>query len=138
MLGGVVSETGKEVWGFSVPTLPNGRRGWPAELRAMAAEKVAAGAKIREIAEEIGAHQSLVSAWVKKANACGEAPTFIEVIAPTPAEATLLPKATAPEADLSDCAVSCQIRINDCAITIPPGYPAAHLAEVLRAVRASQ
>ncbi|WP_313352987.1 hypothetical protein [Paracoccus sp. (in: a-proteobacteria)] len=53
MLDGDVPEKVEMVWGFAVPTRSGGRRKWPAALRAMAVERIAAGEGIREIAEEI-------------------------------------------------------------------------------------
>lgn len=134
MLDGNVPENAETVWGFSVPTL-GGRRQWPEKLRAMAVERIATGEGIREIAEEIGANKSLVANWVKNAKRRNAAPAFIEVVPP----AVMNPgKGQVPNAPMGDPAASCRIRIGDADITIPPGYPAAHLAEILSAVRSSQ
>ena len=83
MLDGEVPEKVDEVWGFAVPTRSGGRRQWPAALRAMAVERIAAGEGIREIAEEIGANKSLVAIWVKNAQRKDSAPAFFEVVPPT-------------------------------------------------------
>lgn len=132
MLDGEVLEKVDRVWGFAVPTQSGGRRKWPAELRAMAVERVAAGEGIREIAEEIGANKSLVAVWVKNAQREDPAPAFFEVVPPTAEKPSCGQRATiAP----GDAVTTCRIRVGDADITIPPGYPADHLAEVLRAVR---
>ena len=135
MLDGEVPEKVEIVWGFAVPTRSGGRRKWPEALRAMAVERIAAGAGIREISEEIGANKSLVAIWVKNAQRKDSAPAFFEVVPPTAVEPRRKQRTTvAPE----DAATTCRISIGDADIAIPPGYPADHLAEVLRAVRASQ
>lgn len=135
MLDGEVPEKVERVWGFAVPTRSGGRRKWPEALRAMAVERIAAGEGIREIAEEIGANKSLVALWVKNAQREEPMPAFFEVVPPTAVKPDRKPRMTvAPEA----AAVTCRISIGDADIAIPPGYPADHLAEVLRAVRASQ
>lgn len=135
MLDGGVPEKVERVWGFDVPTRSGGRRKWPDELRAMAVERIAAGEGIREIAEEIGAHKSLVAVWVRNAQREDPAPAFFEVVPPTEVKSGRKHRTTvAPE----DTAPACRISIDGADITIPPGYPADHLAEVLRAVRASQ
>lgn len=135
MLDGEVPEKVDTVWGFAVPTRSGGRRKWPEALRAMAVERIAAGAGIREIAEELGANKSLVAIWVKNAQREDSAPAFFEVVPPTEIKSSRKQStAVAPE----DTATTCRISIGDADIAIPPGYPADHLAEVLRAVRASQ
>ena len=135
MLDGEVPEKVEMVWGFAVPTRSGGRRKWPEALRAMAVERIAAGEGIREIAEEIGANKSLVAIWVKNAKRKNSAPAFFEVMPPTEVKPGRKPSVTvAPE----DAAPTCRISIGDADIAIPPGYPADHLVEVLRAVRASQ
>lgn len=135
MLDGEVPEKVDTVWGFAVPTRSGGRRKWPEALRAMAVERIAAGEGIREIAEEIGANKSLVAIWVKNARRKDSAPAFFEVVPPTEVKSSRK-QSTAVGPD--DAAPTCQIRIGDADIAIPPGYPTDHLAEVLRAVRASQ
>ncbi len=101
----------------------------------MAVERIAAGEGIREIAEEIGANRSLVAIWVKNAQRKDSAPAFFEVVPPTEVKSRRKQStAVAPD----DGAPTCQIRIGDADIAIPPGYPTDHLAEVLRALRASQ
>ncbi|RDW14331.1 hypothetical protein [Paracoccus thiocyanatus] len=91
-------------------------------------------ASTREISEEIGANKSLVAIWVKNAQRKDSAPAFFEVVPPTEAKADRKHRTTAPE----DAAPTCRISIGDADIAMPPGYPADHLAEVLRALRASQ
>ena len=135
MLDGEVSEEVETVWGFAVPPMPNGRRKWPEALRAMAVERIEAGANVREIAEEIGAHQSLVAVWVKNARPGDAAPTFFEVLPPTSAKSGHNARSNPP---VADDAASCRISIGDADVAIPPGYPTEHLTEILRAVRSSQ
>lgn len=101
----------------------------------MAVERIQAGASVREIAEEIGAHKSLVAVWVKNARPGDAAATFCEALSPTTAKPGHNARSGPPEAD---DAASCRVRLGDADIAIPPGYPAAHLTETLRAVRASQ
>ncbi len=135
MLDGEVPEKVEVVWGFAVPTRSGGRRKWPKALRTMAVERIAAGEGIREIAEEIGANKSLVAHWAKNAQHKDSAPAFFEVVAPTEVKPGRKQSVTvAPE----DATPTCRISIGDADIAIPPGYPVDHLAEVLRAVRASQ
>ena len=135
MLDGEVPEKVDTVWGFAAPTRSGGRRKWPKELRAMAVEKIAAGEGIREISEEIGANKSLVAVWAKNAQREDPMPAFFEVVPPTARTPGHRQRtAVAPE----DTATTCRIRIGDAEIMIPAGYPAAHLVEVLRAVRTAQ
>ena len=135
MLDGEVPERVDMVWGFAVLTRSSGRRKWPDPLRTMAVERILAGEGIREIAEEIGANKSLVAFWVKNAQREERAPAFFEVVPPTEIKSSRK-QSTAVGPD--DAAPTCRIRIGDADIAIPPGYPVDHLAEVLRAVRASQ
>lgn len=131
MLDGEVPEKVDKVWGFAVPTLSGGRRRWPEALRAMAVERIAAGAGIREIAEEIGANKSLVAVWVKNAQHKDPAPAFFEVVPPSEVK-------TGRGPGMADVEPTCRISIGGADIAISPGYPADHLTEILRAVRASQ
>ncbi|WP_157970922.1 helix-turn-helix domain-containing protein [Pseudogemmobacter bohemicus] len=126
------------VWGIEVPIRDNGRKNWPLELRAMAVRRIAEGAGIREIAEEIGANKSLVSTWVKKTDAAAVqgAPAFVELLLPDePARKKLAAKHTAAAA--SETRI-CHILIGDADIAISPDFPAESLIGILRAVRASQ
>ncbi|UWQ29105.1 hypothetical protein [Leisingera sp. M523] len=134
MLDGMMPEEVK-VWGFTIPVSSSGRRKWPDALRTKAVQKILAGAGIRETAEEIGANKSLVALWVKKAGTSGKNPAFVEVIAPAAQRLVESPHKNGPEAASS---ASCRISIGVAAIEIPHGYPADHLVEVLRAVRAAQ
>lgn len=137
MLDDVISGRVEMIWGFAVPTLPNGRRQWPTELRDMVLQKIAAGAGIRETAEEIGAHQSLVHRWVRRARGAEEPLTFIEITPSRKKKEKALPISTPVQADQSGGGAVCHIRLNDCDITVPSGYFAAHLAAILRAMRAA-
>ncbi len=134
MLDGMMPEEVK-VWGFTIPVSSSGRRKWPDALRAKAVQKILAGAGIRETAEEIGANKSLVALWVKKAGTSGMNPAFVEVFAPAAQRLAESPHENDHDAASS---TSCRISIGAAAIEIPPGYPADHLVEVLRAVRAAQ
>lgn len=101
----------------------------------MAVERITAGERIREVAEEIGANKSLVAIWVKNAQRKDSAPAFFEVVPPTDVKPRRKQGTTvAPE----DATPGLPISIGDADIATPPGHPADHLAEVLRAVRASQ
>ncbi|MDE4153676.1 helix-turn-helix domain-containing protein [Phaeobacter gallaeciensis] len=124
-----------KVWGITVPVSPTRRRKWPDALRAKAVRKILAGAGIRETAEEIGTNKSLVALWVKKADTSGKSPAFVEFVAPAVQRLAELPHEYGHETASS---TSCRISIGTAAIEIPPGYPADHLEEVLRAVRAAQ
>lgn len=137
MLDGAIPDT-VTIWGIPVPILPSGRRSWPDALREKAAAKVLAGAQVREIAKELGTSNSVVADWVKRARAAAPVAEFIEVLSPDLDKApsrsagkrtgAAMPADTAPTDE-------CRIRLGDAEIMIPAGYPAAHLAEVLRAVR---
>lgn len=124
----VSSET--QVWGIAVPTTANGRRSWPDEIKALAAERVGGGSKIVDVAREIGANESLVAKWVRAATPRGDGPPFMELAVPPDPRGS----ATATAGGISDC----RIRLGDAEIAVPAGYPAAHLTEILRAVRAAQ
>lgn len=126
------------VWSIEVPIRDNGRKNWPLELRAMAVRRIADGAGIREIAEEIGANKSLVSTSVKKADgdAVQGAPAFVELLPPD--EPSRKKVAVKDKAALPSERRSYHIRIGDTDIAIPPDFPADNLIGILRAVRASQ
>lgn len=117
------------VWGVPIALGPNGRRIWPDEIKAQVVDRVASGDRIARIAREIGANESLVAKWVKDAKAPAGGLAFVEVTVPMEAKTVAAPIAEGG---------SCHIRLGDVERTIRPGYPASHLAEVLRAVRASQ
>jgi len=134
MLDGTMSEE-SQVWGFTVPISPSGRRKWPEALRARVVEKIEAGAGIRETAEEIGANKSLVAAWVKRSEPEVAAPTFIEAVIAQPQQSDQ-PSSGSPPAISKD--LSCRISVGEMSIAIPLGYPADHLEDILRAVRAAQ
>lgn len=126
------------VWGIKVPVRDNGRKNWPAELRTLAVKRIAAGAGIREIADEIGANKSLVSVWVKNANAdvADGAPAFVELLPPDSSEHSkpITARQVSPPQDL----LACRIRLGDADITIPPDFPPDRLVGILRAVRSAQ
>ena len=88
-----------------------------------------------KVAEEIGAHKSLVAVWVKNAQREDPAPAFIEVAPPTEVKPG---RKQGMMVVATDAAPICRISIGNADIAIPPGYPADHLAEVLRALRDSQ
>ncbi|WP_417701308.1 hypothetical protein [Pseudophaeobacter sp.] len=134
MLDGMAPEEAK-VWGIRVPVSSSGRRKWPDELRSMAVQKILAGAGIRETAEEIGANKSLVALWVKNAERLSDGPAFVEVVTPRtlPTNQPSMPVAASRENG-----ASCKISVGSATIEIPQGYPAGHLVEILRAVRAAQ
>lgn len=98
----------------------------------MAVERIAAGAGT-EIAEEIGANKYLVAVWVRNAQHKNPVSVFFGVIPLTGVKPGHGPGVAVAAAD-----TVCRISIGDADIAIPLGYPADHLAEVLRAVRASK
>ena len=133
------------VWGIPVITADNGRRIWPDELKAMAVKKIKADTKIVTVAKEIGANESLVAKWARaelpemprrgrpqgKSASERNAPQFVEVMALSePVRATR-------QTGIPDAA-ACQIRIGDAEISVGGDFPTEQLAEILRAVRASQ
>ncbi len=130
-LDGAIPDT-VTIWGIPVPVLPSGRHRWPSALREMAAAKVLAGAQVQEIAKELGTCNSVVADWAKRARAAAPAAAFIEVLAPGTAKAPAKP----PTDSVSTG--ECRIRLGDAEITIPAGYPASHLTEILHAVRSAQ
>ena len=134
MLDGTMSEE-CQVWGFTVAISPSGRRQWPEALRAQAVEKIKAGAGIRETAEELGTNKSLVALWVKRSEPDATALAFVETVIAQPKQSDHA-RGDSPAEDSSD--MSCRISVGGMNIVIPPGYPADHLAEVLRAARAAQ
>lgn len=128
-------DASRVIWGHPVPKKSNGRYMWPEQIKVMAAERVAAGATIAEVARELTANESLVGHWirnlrggkpVRQAKPEPSAPEIIEIIGIDD-----LPGSTTGTG-------SCIIQIGDTRLTIGPGYPAAHLTEILRAVRASK
>lgn len=121
-----------EVWGIVVPISPGGRRMWPKAIRIKAAHRIRAGEKVKDIATEIGANQSLVAKWASATEAKKAVPAFVELARPELIGGER--NATATPASIT----ACQIQIGDTSITIPPYYPATQLTEVLRAVRDSQ
>lgn len=123
-------EKGVVVWGIPVPMKPNGQRNWPVEIKSMAAEKVAAGATIIGLAEEIGANKSLVAKWVRGIPSKGASGKFVEVFGPD--------KTAAHHPTGSSQVPICRIRLGDTVIECEPGYPAEHLSTVLQAVRRAQ
>ena len=120
-----------EVWGIGVPTSAGGRRKWPEAIRVMAVERILAGHKIVDIAQEIGANKSLVAKWVKTIATTKTAPSFVELVRPEAADKNM--PSSSPE-----FIVTCHLQEGDTGITVSAGYPATHLADVLRAVRVSQ
>ena len=124
--------TTTEVWGIDVPILSGGSRRWPDAIRVKAVDRIRAGENIKDIAHEIGANESLVAKWATATAVEKSVPAFVELARP---------KVTNGGRNAFASPVSppvCKIQIGDTGITIPPDYPSAHLAEVLRAVQESQ
>ena len=123
-----------EVWGIPVPRQANGRYLWPRVIKDKAVARISSGQTIVSVATEIGANQSLVAKWAsdgRKDNvAPAKAPAFVEVVA---SKEAITPK---PRSGIA--AGSCDLVLGNVKLTISSDYPAAHLAEILRAVRASQ
>lgn len=126
-------EATREVWGIAVPCQANGRYSWPGAIKDKAVERILGGETVASLAVEIGANPSLVAKWASDARKDGLAPqraqSFVEVVACADALPTAVPV---------NKAASCDIFLGDVRLAITPNYPAAHPAEVLRAVRASQ
>lgn len=122
------------VWGFPVPTKSNGRKMWPREIKEMAAVKFAAGHTVAAIARDVMANESLVGKWVRQPRSDeppGEGtPRISEIVGIVDAEDDI-PSSTVR-------GTSCELQIGDVRLIISPGYPCAHLTEILRAVRASR
>lgn len=122
------------VWGFPVPTKSNGRKMWPKQIKEMAAAKFAAGHTVAAIAREVMANESLVGKWVReprREEATGDStPRISEVVGIVDAEDIAPSPAIRGQ--------SCELQIGDVRLTVTPGYPGAHLAEILRAVMASR
>lgn len=126
-----------EVWGINVPISPKGRRKWPQAIRDMAVKRVIDGAKIIDISKETGANKSLVAKWVndsaeRNSAERNSAPNFVELVNNNMKQNTRWPDSQYAGQ------LNCQIQFGDTGITVPPGYPAAHLAEIIQAIRASQ
>ena len=121
-----------EVWGITVPISPKGRRRWPETIREMAVKRVMDGAKIVNVAKETGANKSLVAKWVNDSADRKSAPNFVELIEQNANQDTKWSPAQFAEQ------LTCQIQLGDTGVSVPSGYPANHLAEILQAVRASQ
>lgn len=127
------------IWGIAVPLDRNGTRRWPSAIKRMAAERVAAGARISQIAREIGARDCTVRKWFGGAEEPDQAapPAFVEVLPPARLRAAAEPRSASGPKPPPETGI-CRIRIGDAEIAVSPSYPAAHLTEVLRAVRATQ
>lgn len=124
-----------EVWGIQVPRHANGKYQWPAAIKSKAVERIKGGETIVSIAIEIGANQSLVAKWAAddrdtSARAEGSL-SFVEVVASHDPPLAALP-VSAP------AMASCDIFLGDVRLAITSDFPAAHLTEILRAVRESQ
>lgn len=118
------------IWGIPVPRKSNGRKMWPAEIKVMAAERVAAGKTVAEIARDTTANESLVGKWVRDHRGKAtkrQQPEITEVVAVTEFE----------EPARAASVATCEIQLGDVRVIVGPGYPAGHLSEILRAVRAS-
>lgn len=115
-----------KVWGFHIPMKSDGRRSWPDEIRAMAIERIAAGAKISDIVAETGAHKSLVAKWVRTAKPSAlpsdAMPAFIELVPSSRTSAASESNAsTVSRAGGSLGAATCRIRIGGADVEIPAG-----------------
>lgn len=76
-------QTEIEVWETPVPIDKWGSRRWPHVIKSMAAERIAAGARISDIAKETCANDCTVRKWLSRAG--GPMPPklgFIKVNAP--------------------------------------------------------
>ncbi|MEH6645659.1 transposase [Sulfitobacter sp.] len=121
-----------EVWDINVPISPKGRRKWPQTIREMAVKQVIDSAKIIDIAKETGATKSLVAKWVNDAADRKSTPNFVVLVKNDANQDTKL----SPSQSVGQ--LTCQVQLGDTGISVPSGYPATHLAEILQAIRASQ
>ncbi len=121
------------VWGHPVPRHPSGRLKWTDAIKAQAVDRVLAGEKVVDLANEVGANKSLVAKWVdvhmRGNGAKTNTAAFVEVIALDEAKPTILP-GSGP--------ASCELHREDARLTIPLGFPADDLSEILRVMRATQ
>jgi len=122
---------GHEAWGVWVPRGPSGRLKWPAEIKTMVIERIEAGATIASVSREIHANESLVSKWAQNHRESRVRSTdrlgIVEVVAVAD---------TSSPVQHSSHTISCELHLGDVRLSIPPGYPGAHLVEILRALRA--
>jgi transposase-like protein len=132
MLDAGVSE-GHLVWGFRVEVNSEGKRSWPTGLKELATQKIAEGAKVTEIARELGARPSLVAKWVTAArsNKSMGAGAFVEALAPSHATST---RAGAREIIQTQNA-HCIIRLGGAEVEVSASFPSNQLHAILRAVR---
>lgn len=126
---------GLEVWGIPVAVTATGMRLWPAEVKAIAARKAAAGVKVSDIAQEAGARSSLVRKWLRAATEDG-GPRFIELMPPQ-MEPQPEPRASQAAAGNARGRAECIVRLGGAEVAVPPGFPGDELVGILRAVRAA-
>jgi len=124
---------GHEVWGVWVPRRPSGRFKWPDELKFKIIERIMGGEKVAAVARQVGAKDSLVSKWVKDHRDAQMRPAdrlgIVEVVG--------VAKSLSGSAQ-SNPGIACDLHMGNMRLSIPAGYPGAHLAEILRALRAGQ
>lgn len=91
------------------------------EMRALLLRNERGEATLRELAAEAGVHPSTLSWWrreLKKTDATKTAVSFVELKVPAPAKSPAL-----------------EVRFEDFRISVPAGFDASHLADVMRALR---
>ncbi|WP_170162157.1 hypothetical protein [Paracoccus siganidrum] len=124
-------QTEIEVWGIPVPVDKRGCRRWPRVIKSMAAERIAAGARVSDIVKETGANDCTVRKWLSRAG--DQSPPKLGFIEVKPSQVP----SSYPIPEAQAAASSCRIKIGDAVITIPHCYPADHLVQILQAVRGS-
>lgn len=89
----VSGTTDKVIWGIPVPLMTNGNRKWPEAIKVMAEERIAAGAKPRAIAAELGALETQVRKWLRRGQTrVSDCPGFVEAqIVDTPMPTVIVP-----------------------------------------------
>ena len=116
-----------EASGVCISRSPSGRMKWPIAIKTMAIERIEAEATLVSVARDIGARESPVRKWAQDHRKSQTQPTdklgIVEVVGVSPSTARN-----------PSCDVFCELRIGDTRRSIPPGYPAAHLAEIVRAL----
>ena len=128
------SATSRMVWGFEVATAKNGHCVWPEALKtAVAARVLDTGQGIGSVAREIGANETMVRKWVRRAESCRHlldpaAPVFAEVIVGAP------PQPATP----ADTGTPTPIRLRwrDLVVELPADLPETAMARVFRAIGA--
>ena len=113
-----------------------GRRNWPEAVRKVAVQKIGDGATVVGIAAELGTARSVVARWLKESRAASaQTPAFVELVLPKRVPAAAPAKRIPGPSDSAGGV--CRVRLGGAEFNVPAGYPAAHLAKIIRAVKAT-